>query len=40
LQEHGRKVTLRIWNGGHDRDYWKEHLQAYLGFYAAALARC
>src|SRR5687768_886847 len=40
LRERGRDVTLRISAGGHDRDYWKRHLAAYLDFYAAALARC
>jgi S-formylglutathione hydrolase FrmB len=40
LRRHGRDVTLRIWDGGHDRDYWKRHLRAYLGFYAGALTRC
>jgi S-formylglutathione hydrolase FrmB len=40
LRRHGRDVTLRISDGGHDREYWKRHLDAYLGFYADALARC
>jgi S-formylglutathione hydrolase FrmB len=40
LQRQGREVTLRISEGGHDRDYWKQHVAAYLDFYAAALARC
>jgi S-formylglutathione hydrolase FrmB len=40
LRRHGREVTLRISAGGHDREYWKRHLGAYLGFYADALARC
>ncbi len=40
LRRHGRDVTLRTWDGGHARDYWKLHLKAYLGFYARALARC
>jgi S-formylglutathione hydrolase FrmB len=40
LREHGRDVTLRISEGGHDRDYSKRHLAAYLDFYAAALTRC
>jgi enterochelin esterase-like enzyme len=40
LRGHGRDVTLRVSAGGHDRDYWKQHLAAYLDFYAAALARC
>jgi S-formylglutathione hydrolase FrmB len=40
LRQHGRKVTLRVWDGGHDRVYWKRHLRAYLDFYARALARC
>ena len=40
LEQHGRQVTFHSWDGGHDRDYWKQHLSAYLDFYAAALARC
>jgi S-formylglutathione hydrolase FrmB len=40
LRQAGRQVTLHLWEGGHDRDYWKRHLDAYLGFYADALARC
>ena len=40
LRSAGRKVTLYLWDGGHERDYWKQHLDAYLGFYADALARC
>ena len=40
LERHGRKVTLTVSEGGHDREYWKQHLRAYLGFYADALARC
>lgn len=40
LRGHGRDVTLRISEGGHDRDYSKRHLAAYLDFYATALARC
>jgi S-formylglutathione hydrolase FrmB len=40
LRRHGRDVTLRISEGGHDREYWKRHLDEYLSFYADALARC
>jgi S-formylglutathione hydrolase FrmB len=40
LRAHGRSVELRVWPGGHDREYWKAHLRDYLGFYARALARC
>jgi S-formylglutathione hydrolase FrmB len=40
LRVAGRRVTLHLWEGGHDRDYWKQHLDEYLGFYADALARC
>ena len=40
LERHGRDVTLHVWPGGHDRAYWKEHLRAYLAFYADALERC
>ena len=40
LQRHGRQVTLHVTAGGHDRVYWKRHLDEYLRFYADALARC
>jgi enterochelin esterase-like enzyme len=40
LRGAGRQVTLHLWDGGHDRDYWKQHVDEYLGFYADALARC
>jgi enterochelin esterase-like enzyme len=40
LQRHRREVTLRISAGGHDREYWKRHLDEYLRLYADALARC
>ena len=40
LQNAGRKVTLHLWDGGHDREYWKRHLDEYLRFYADAFARC
>jgi S-formylglutathione hydrolase FrmB len=40
LREHGRDVTARVWDGGHDREYWKAHLREYLAFYADALERC
>jgi S-formylglutathione hydrolase FrmB len=38
--EYGRDVTMRVWEGGHDREYWKSHLREYLAFYADALERC
>ena len=34
------RSRFHLWEGGHDRDYWKEHLDEYLGFYADALAHC
>jgi S-formylglutathione hydrolase FrmB len=40
LRGQGRDVTLRVWDGGHNREYWKTHLREALGFYADALARC
>jgi enterochelin esterase-like enzyme len=40
LRRHGRDVTSRISDGGHDRGYWKQHLREYLDFYAGALAHC
>ena len=40
LEQHGRRVTFRSRGGGHDPEYWKQHLDEYLAFYADALARC
>lgn len=40
LREHGRGVELHVWEGDHDRTYWKAHLRDYLRFYADALERC
>ena len=39
-REHGRDVRLEVSAGGHDREYWKGRLRAYLRFYADALERC
>ncbi|MCA1727334.1 MAG: hypothetical protein LC722_06710 [Actinobacteria bacterium] len=33
-------VTYSSWPGGHDSDYWRQHMPAYLDFYADALANC
>ena len=33
-------MQLEVSAGGHDREYWKRQLRAYLRFYAAALERC
>jgi S-formylglutathione hydrolase FrmB len=40
LREHGRNVRLEVSAGGHDREYWKRQLRAYLRFYADALDGC
>lgn len=33
-------VTSHVWPGGHDESYWNRHWDAYLRFYAEALASC
>lgn len=33
-------LTAREWPGGHDLAYWDSHWDAYLRFYARALASC
>ena len=40
LRQRGVRVTFHVWPGGHTGSYWHAHMQAYLGFYAAALAAC
>jgi S-formylglutathione hydrolase FrmB len=40
LRSAGRTVSTHVWDGGHDREYWKAHLRESLAFYADALARC
>jgi S-formylglutathione hydrolase FrmB len=40
LRARSDQVTLHLWPGGHDKDYWRAHWPAYLGFVAGALARC
>jgi S-formylglutathione hydrolase FrmB len=40
LREKGDGVHLHVWRGGHEGSYWRSHWDAYLGFYANALARC
>jgi len=36
----GADFTAHTWPGGHERSYWDRHWNAYLHFYASALARC
>jgi S-formylglutathione hydrolase FrmB len=33
-------VTPHVWPGKHGSRYWRDHMAAYLRFYADALARC
>jgi S-formylglutathione hydrolase FrmB len=40
LRRRGAQVEFHVWPGGHDGAYWRAHVGRYLGFYAAALARC
>jgi enterochelin esterase-like enzyme len=40
LREKGDAVHFHIWPGAHEGSYWRSHWDAYLGFYASALARC
>jgi S-formylglutathione hydrolase FrmB len=40
LRREGRNVSSHVWEGGHDREYWKAHLRDYLAFYADALEHC
>lgn len=37
---HELGITMHVWPGGHDSDYWHAHMRDYIDFYAAALARC
>jgi len=37
-QAHGAR--LHVWKGGHAGSYRRRHMDAYLGFYASALASC
>jgi enterochelin esterase-like enzyme len=36
----GLGADVRVWPGGHDRAYWRAHVDEYLRFYARALAAC
>jgi enterochelin esterase-like enzyme len=40
LRESGDTVSFHVWPGAHEGSYWRSHWDAYLGFYASALARC
>ena len=40
LDAGGADLTAHVWPGGHERGYWDSHWDAYLRFYANALARC
>ena len=36
LRESGHTVRFHVWPGGHNFDYWRQHIAAYLRFYATA----
>lgn len=40
LVEGMRRPRFHSWRGGHERAYWRSHMDEYVRFYAAALARC
>jgi S-formylglutathione hydrolase FrmB len=40
LRTTGAEATTHVWPGGHDYEYWNRHWDAYLRFYAEALANC
>ncbi len=40
LQAKHSDLQFHIWKGGHDSAYWRSHWDAYLRFYASALAHC
>jgi S-formylglutathione hydrolase FrmB len=40
LKARGTSVQLHVGSGGHDSNYWHEHMAEYLRFYANALSRC
>jgi S-formylglutathione hydrolase FrmB len=40
LRARGQRPKLHVWPGGHSHAYLRAHLDEYVAFYAAALARC
>lgn len=40
LRSGGVRVRAHRWPGAHDGDYWREHWDEYMRFYADALTRC
>ena len=40
LRHRSVHLTYHVWPGGHTGSYWRSHMSAYLGFYAAALGDC
>jgi S-formylglutathione hydrolase FrmB len=40
LRTNGLRISTHSWPGGHEGAYWRRHWDAYLGFYADALAAC
>ena len=40
LRARGVDVTFHVWPGAHEYSYWRDHLPAYLRFYAITLRSC
>jgi S-formylglutathione hydrolase FrmB len=40
LEDAGAPITVKHWPGGHEGDYWNDHWDEYMAFYAKALAHC
>lgn len=40
LEGGGADLSAHEWHGAHETSYWDRHWNAYLGFYAKALANC
>ena len=40
LRADGAELSFHIWPGTHDGEYWRNHYDDYIRFYARALARC
>jgi S-formylglutathione hydrolase FrmB len=40
LEAGGADLSAHEWHGAHETSYWDKHWNAYLGFYAKALANC
>jgi enterochelin esterase-like enzyme len=40
LEAAGADLSYRVWPGGHETEYWQDHWDEYMRFYARALERC